>query len=172
MKYLLDFDRTLFDVEQLYVELAQCGQSQLAGTVESFAYVSIADLLFSDVAEFLADKNKSDLFILSSASGLSAQWETDYQTAKITASGLDKKVASVHVVPGDKGAEAVKIASQFAPHEQIIFIDDRLENCQAVKTALPNAHIYLLKRHLKFDSKQQTRQTIPIITSLAEVTIE
>lgn len=169
MKYILDFDRTLFDVEKLYESLDKCNQSQLAGTVESFSHVSIPDFLFADVAAFFLNKNPEDMYIVSSTSGLSAQWETEYQTAKIFASGLAKKVAEVRVLAGDKGIEALKIVEQFSAPETIIFVDDRIEHCLSVKLALPRAYCFLMVRNKEVIGDTDVVQGIPVVHTLKEV---
>ncbi len=169
MKYILDFDRTLFDVEKLYEQLARCNQSHLAGTPESLNHISVPELLFPDVADFLQGKKLEDLFIVSSTSGVSAQWERDYQIAKISASGLDTRVAEVRVLAGDKGVEAVNIAEQFSPREMVVFVDDRIEHCLSVKSALPDSHCFLLVRNKAVIGETDVVQGIPVVHSLNEV---
>jgi NAD(P)-dependent dehydrogenase (short-subunit alcohol dehydrogenase family) len=169
MKYILDFDRTLFDVDTLYEQLARCRQSHLAGTIESFAHVAIADLLFSDVPQFLSDKKPADVYILSSVSGLSGQWETDYQTAKIAASGLAEQVAAVQVVSGEKGVAAASIAAGFPSAEPIVFVDDRIEHCLSVQAAVPEAHCWLIVLRPSIIGDRKSVQGIPVVHSLSEV---
>jgi hypothetical protein len=41
----------------------------------------------------------------------------------------------------------VVFATHYPPHEPIIFIDDRLDQCQSVKAHIPEAHCFLIVRY-------------------------
>jgi hypothetical protein len=169
MKYILDFDRTLFDVEKLYQELEAIGKSEIAGTQESLSLIPMSDLLFPDVLDFFNEKNSDDIYILSSAKGLTAQWETDYQAAKIAATGIDAKVCQVRVVEGKKGAEALEIAHLFSSEETIVFVDDRLENCLDVKSVLPKVYCFLVIRDEVIPEYDYAGVGVSVVHTLTEV---
>ena len=164
--YILDFDRTLFDVERLYLELAKINQSHLAGTEESFSLFSFKDLLFSDVKEFILNKR---VVILSSSNGINKDWETEYQNKKIAETGLDKLVEEVVVMSGDKGVHARQIAEQFGAHEPVVFIDDRIENCLSVKRNLPESHCFLMARDPEVVGNNKQIMGIKVVNTLLEV---
>lgn len=168
MLYLLDFDRTLFDVGALYAALEELGKPELAGTLESLERLPIASFVYPDVAAFLATHGR-ETFILSSASGLTGEWETDYQQAKIDASGLTTQVAEVQVVTGGKGEAAAQIAARFAPPEPIIFVDDRLEYCLEVRAAVPRAICCLMVRDQAQIGETRSVQGMPVIHQLSEI---
>lgn len=147
MKYILDFDRTLFDVEALYQQLDRTNARHLAGTTDSFKTVSMADLLYPDVTDWLQQKPIEDLYILSSSSGLTGEWERDYQREKIIATGVGALVAEVIVVQGEKGGSAAEIAKRFPPSDRIVFIDDRIEQCLSVQMCVPRAQCCLMVRN-------------------------
>jgi len=169
MKYFLDFDRTLFDVETLYLELEKTKQRHLAGTQASFQCVSFPELVFSDVADFLRTKNLEDIFIVSSTLGLSAQWDEQYQRQKITEAGMDTKVNKVFVLSGDKTKIIKEAIGQFPESEQVIFIDDRIEHCLSVKQALPDSYCFLITRGESAGESDGYLQGIPVVHTLAEV---
>jgi hypothetical protein len=169
MKYILDFDRTLFDVEKLYQELETLGKREMAGTQDSLSLIPMSDLLFPDAVDFINATDLADMYILSSVSGLTAQWETDYQIAKIAATGIDKKVCEVRVVEGEKGAQALEISRLFSSEETIVFVDDRLENCLDVKSVLPKAYCFLIIRDEVIPEYDYAGVGVSVVHTLTEV---
>ena len=167
MKYLLDFDHTLMDTEALKIAVAKEGRLSLVGTPELWNYHSITEFLFLDVLPWLATKPKDSLHILTAFKPSQGPEAKAFQTAKIASDNFSDLFASVTVIEGLKGEPAVEIAKQFLPHEQVVFIDDRLDQCCAVAAALPSAWCFLMRRNN--DVPEGVPAGIRVVSSLAEV---
>lgn len=169
MKYVFDFDRTLFDVARLYDSLERQNLRHLAGSLESLPYLDVESLLYADVRAYLASKDPSDCFILSSSSGLTGEWEAAYQRAKIDASGVTELVSEVLVMQGEKGPALAGIASRFPPTEPLVFVDDRIEQCLSVRASVPQAICCLMVRDQSVIGDTSAVQGIPVVHTLAAV---
>lgn len=169
MKFILDFDRTLFDVEQLYASLELLNKRHLAGTEESFSCVDFTQLLFPDVQNFFRTKQKSDIYILSSTSGLSGDWEADYQRKKISQTQLDSQVKEVFIMSGEKGPHVAEVIKSFDVQEQVIFIDDRIEHCLSVSQQVPHVLCFLLVRNAENIGDIHTIKNISVVHTLRDV---
>lgn len=168
--FILDFDRTLFDVDALYQALDTAGLRHLAGSSESVAHCAMHEFLFPDVEPFFVTKEPAQLRILSSVVGLSQSWEVDYQVAKIAASGLSKRVAEVRVVAGEKGPVVREwCTQQGVSNSPIVFIDDRIEHCLSVQECAPTAQPILLVRNPSVVGPVSRVHGIPVVHTLAAV---
>tara|TARA_B100000508_G_scaffold70522_2_gene55021 strand:- start:295 stop:816 length:522 start_codon:yes stop_codon:yes gene_type:complete len=168
MKYILDFDRTLFDVEGLYLALEEKEQRHLAGTTESLLLLDPADFLFPDVIDFLKKHKKEDLFILSSSQGITADWTEDYQAEKIERTGLSEYVAEVIVMKGGKGEFVRDLVADF-PEDNFAFIDDQAEQCISVKNMSPEVECFVVKRDDENRELDETVDGFRIIKSLFDL---
>lgn len=93
--------------------------------------------LFQDTLPFLRSFRKKDLILISFAI-------TKFQCSKINCSRTPKYLSKVIVSDRDKAREVEKIVSN--ANEEIFFIDDRVENINAVKKLFPVSITFLLKR--------------------------
>ena len=125
MKYLLDFDRTVFDMEGLYLAIEQNNPGVDLGTTASLEGIDLEQFLFADAVQFFSTHAKTDIEIVSSGFGLTGQWEVEYQTKKIALSGVAKYVNNVHVVPDSKISTIKRIARE---SDEITYVDDHPEN--------------------------------------------
>jgi len=169
MKYLLDFDRTLFDADALLADLkddqvdfTNLGPEVLDGHPAS-------NYLYQGVLPFLRSKESADVYILTALSTRYGDRILEYQKAKIEQESLISLVHDVVYVSKDKGEPAQKIAKSFSETETIVFVDDLIENCIAVQTALPQAYCFLMVRTLPAPGSPLEVLGIPIVHTLQEV---
>ena len=167
MNYLLDFDHTLMDTEALKKQALLDGTTELVGTPEFWHHHNVMDFLFSDVCAWLNGKPKESLHILTAFKPSQGPEACAFQEAKLASGGFSELVSSVTVMEGEKGEVAVSIAKQFPPHEPVIFIDDRLDQCQSVKAHIPQAHCFLITRYNV--CLPETPEGITPVYSLVEV---
>lgn len=167
MNYLLDFDHTLMDTEALKAQSFHDGSFALVGNPDFWLHHNVMDFLFPDVRAWLASKPKESLHILTAFKSSQGPEACAFQEAKIASGGFSELISSVTVVEGEKGETAVEIAKQFLPHQSLVFIDDRPEQCRSVKTHIPDAHCFLIIRYRI--SPHDIPDDVTPVYSLAEV---
>lgn len=147
MKYLLDFDRTLFDTDTFSSKVLEDGHGALIGTPEVWHHYTADQFLFSDVVPWLQTKQKDSLHILSAFTPSQGEQAKSFQEAKIASGGFGNLFATITVMEGLKGRAAVGITQEFPPHEKVVFVDDRLDQCISVSSALPQSHCFYIQRN-------------------------
>jgi hypothetical protein len=142
MKYILDFDRTIFDTERLYEELSKVGARDIAGTVDSLDLLDVPSLVFADAQRFLITHNKNNIVVLSSCTGEIDTWDHEYQLEKIYRSGIKDLVSNIVVVTSEKSQLLVK----YKGDEECVFVDDIMGHLLAVKKVVPEVICVLMDR--------------------------
>ncbi len=171
MKYLLDFDRTLFDTAAFGQQVNNDGEGSHLFDSDIWKKYQASDYLFPEVIDWLEQKNKEDLFIVTayvSALGLSAQ---DYQAEKLRSSKIEGKVESVILVKEDKGKVVAKITDQFLPDEPVVFVDDKIEQCLSVRAHAPQVQCFLMVRNRSVVGEIEEVKGIKIVSSLKELDV-
>ena len=143
MKYLLDFDRTVFDMEGLYKAIDRHNPDAVLGSVESLEGIDLEGLLFPDAIEFFNTHPKEQMEIVSSGFGLTGQWEVSYQQKKIELSGVAKYVNAIHVVADSKISTIKRIAREC---DDVTYVDDHPENVQNAIQHIPGLSVVYLDR--------------------------
>ena len=147
MKYILDFDRTLFDTDLFIVQLKSDGYSYDALVPEMLDGYLIEKFLYRDVVSFLKDKSKFDVTILTAlGSLLYGDRVSEYQKVKVEQEPILSLVGNFIYVEDVKGEAAGEIAAQFHPRDPVVFVDDLLSQCLSVKQRLPQSHCFLMVR--------------------------
>ena len=166
MKYILDFDRTLFDTDLFIKQVVADGHQETLMTPKIWDQYAVIDFLYPDVFPWLSTKQTKDLHILTAwTPGYGLQAEA-MQQKKLTAANLESLVAAITFISGDKGKPAAKIASQFPPQETVVFVDDLIENCLSVKQNLPNSVTCLMVRNPEIVSEIPV---IPVVHTLYDI---
>ncbi len=162
MKYLLDFDRTLFDMESLYEEISKVNPELKLGSLESLKNINLERFIFSDAVEFLKTHPCDSIEIVSSCFGKTKTWNLDYQKEKIARTGVQKFVKNVHVVSESK----VEVIKSIVSHGTIVFVDDLVEHLDDVKNEVPNVKTFLINRKREcFDKNSEHIE----ISNLSEI---
>jgi len=142
MKYILDFDGVIFNVQALKEKMAELGIGESFRCKETFEEIALKDpafdiraLVFSDALLFL-NEHAHDCEIVSSYVSIS-QVHTEpidvqraYQEAKILRSGVTEILGShkVHVVGKSKKEMLRELKVRFdLEGVECVFIDDRKE---------------------------------------------
>jgi hypothetical protein len=98
------------------------------------------------VLPWLEKTPKDNVHILTAYKPSQGPGAEAFQCGKVESGGFAELVGSVTVMDGLKGACALEIAKRFPAHETIVFVDDRLDQCCSVKSALPHAIVCLITR--------------------------
>lgn len=162
MKYLLDFDRTVFDMEGLYAAIKKQNPQETLGSVESLEGIDLEALLFPDAIDFFKAHNAADIEIVSSGFGLTGQWEVSYQQKKIELSGVAKYVGAIHVVADSKISTIKRIARE---SDSVMYVDDHPENIQNAVQHISGLHVVYINRESE-DVSLVGAQTISTLADL------
>jgi len=166
MKYILDFDRTLFDTERLYAAFANDGVDRNILVPDIWQSYQAKDFLYDDALEFLQSHTPDDLIILTAYGTKYGDQVKQYQQAKVAQEPVLSLVKQIYYVESDKVAQMQVIRAQFDLAEQLVFADDLLDHCVAVQSCIPNCTSLWVRRT---DDQPAPPTDIKAISSLSEL---
>ncbi len=143
MKYLLDFDRTVFNMEGLYQAIDQHNPNAELGTVASLQGLDLEQFLYPDALAFFNTQDPANIDIVSSGFGLTGQWEVEYQTKKIELSGVATYVNAVHVVADSKISTIKRLARE---SDDVTYVDDHPEHIATAVQHIPGLEVVYIDR--------------------------
>ena len=169
MKYILDFDRTLFDTPAYYQKVAELKLEEIQFDPEIWKQIEADEFLYEDVIDWLSTKSQEDLYILTAVNPNYGDGQGTHQKGKLTGSKVEELVSDVVFTQGLKGEHVAEIAKQFPPDETIVFVDDMLEQCVSVKNTLPDTVCCLIVRDESLIEKVDIPEGIKVVRCLSEV---
>ena len=162
MKYILDFDRTVFDMDALYEKIESVNPGVEVGTVESLKDINLEELLFPDALDFFSLQDQENIQIVSSSFGLTGQWDLEYQKIKIEKSNVAQYVSDVHVVADSKISTIKRIARNV---DQAVYVDDHPEHVLNAMQHISGLTVVYINRK----NEQPEIPGVKTIRSLAEL---
>ena len=165
MKYILDFDRTLFDTDAFKAQVAKDNKTDSLLTPAIWQEYSAQDFLYDDVLQWLPRKSRESLVILTAMSPEAGPSANEFQKAKLASSGLADLVSEVIFMVGDKG----KYVSDIAALQPACFIDDVLSHHQSVQKYTPHVTSLLMDRVVEATARKPVDSNIHLVRNLAEV---
>lgn len=169
MKYLLDFDHTLFDTDAFVRAVRLSGTKIPLVSEEIWGEFVAADYLHNDTLDFLKSKNPTDIIILTMVTVSYGELAFPFQKRKVEQEPILSHVQEIEYVDDVKGPRAAEIAKQFPPEEPIVFVDDHIEQCLSVKQHVPQCRCFLLVRDRSVIGDVKSIQDIEVVHSLQEV---
>jgi FMN phosphatase YigB (HAD superfamily) len=169
MKFVLDFDRTLFDTHNCYQALRDIWGESLDFTPELWTGFNAQAYLYPDVMEWLTSKHQADLYIVTAHTPSHGPQSEEYQIEKLHRSGLHAHTHSVTIMEGLKGPTVADLATLWPSDELIVFVDDKREQCLSVKQHNPNAICCLMARDKSVIGDIDEVQGMPVVHCLADV---
>ncbi len=164
--YILDFDRTLFNVDESYKVPIFQERKELVGTIEGLTNIDLPEYIFEDAQNFLNSHAKNNLHIVSSCKGTSRQWGMEYQKEKIQRSGVGEFVSSIEVVEDGK----VAAVQSLVDGTKSVFVDDSAEHLEAVLKQCPEVLcIQIIRPSPVKRITPTTNPVIPIIQNLSQL---
>jgi len=143
MKYILDFDRTLFDTSAYVATVEQAGLTLAQRiTPDIWNQYQVRDFLYPEVLDWLQSKNKSDLHILTAISPELGPLATEFQKQKLYNGNFSELVEGITFMIGDKGTYVKEIAG----NTEAVFVDDKLSHHISVKEHADAVHCALMHR--------------------------
>ena len=169
MKYILDFDHTLLDTDRFVAQVTADNREDIRITPGIWQFYNVRDYLYEDVLSWLQSKTKSDVHILTAMTPSLGPESCDFQREKLHSGNFTELVESITFMIGEKGKAAAEIAKRFPPHEPLVFVDDRLDQCLSVKVAIPEAHCFMIVR--EGDLSVAVPPEVSVVSNLAEVDV-
>jgi hypothetical protein len=163
MRYILDFDRTLFSTERFISAAALDVQDSSRLTASIWDTYDASSFLYEDTIPFLESLSPEKVVILTAWSERFGPQVYDFQTAKVERSGVTKYVSEVELVSGDKGPHIRKLLTS----EPTVFVDDKIAQLLSAKEHCPEVTVVQMIRPSV--SGLPTHPSVPIITSLKEL---
>ncbi len=161
MKYILDFDRTLFNSPSFVKRVEMDGRRDVLITPQVWQTYKVQDFLYDDVLTWFNNKDKDNLYILTAISPQLGNQSEAFQREKLRSSGFGNLVSGIHFVVGEKGEKAA---------EMTVFVDDKIEQCLSVKNYLPNSFCFLMVRNRELiGSAIKEVRGIKVVHNLNEV---
>lgn len=165
MRFILDFDHTLFDTNAFSVAAEPYKATGLWVTPQIWDELDARTFLYSDTLDFLNAKQTHELIILSAWTPSLGAESHAFQVSKIDKSGIADLVDKVVVMEGDKGPQ-VKLLCGGAP---TVFVDDRIDHLLATQAMCPEVTVVQMVRPevgmLLGDP------SVPVVSSLAELDV-
>lgn len=167
MKYLLDFDRVIFDFDAYIADVKKHGLDDIYVTPHVWDTLVVSDYLFTDALEFMKKTPKEDMVIISAMSPHLGPEAREYQKRKLAESGMENFVSKVVVMEGDKAPHAEK---HYTGGNATVFIDDKLEHLESVKNHIPEiVCIQLVRPGGSLESGVSNSEKIPVVENFYEV---
>jgi len=163
MRYILDFDRTLFSTERFVSAAMLDEQDGSRLTASIWDTYDASSFLYDDTIPFLESLTPAQVIILTAWSERFGPQVYDFQTAKVERSGVAKYVSQVVLVSGDKGPHIGKLLTS----EPTVFVDDKIAQLLSAKEHCPELTVVQMIRPSV--SGLATHPSVPVITSLKEL---
>lgn len=164
MKYIFDFDRTLFDTDAFKAEQRK---RLVVNSVRPLEGVSLSTYVFEDAFKFLREHDKGDMCIVSSCSGFNGVSSLTFQKAKIEGSGVTEYVSAFYVVPEGKEETLKNLSLQ----PDAVFVDDMTKHLYAAREARRDLRVVRIARDAVTtkESPDTSDSAIPVVTNLLEL---
>lgn len=163
MKYLLDFDHTLFDTEKFIRAVSDDGKIDMLFTEKVWSYFDAQDFLYGDGLDFLKSQNQSDLVILTAYTPSHGAEAEIYQRKKLVSARMTEYVSDVVIMEGNKASHVERITEG----EPAVFVDDSPEHLVATEVRCP--HVTCVQIIRPGIERAQAGSTIKVIESLREL---
>lgn len=165
MKYILDFDRVVFDCDAYMQAIADGNLHDLSVDPAVWDILDVKDFLFADAIAFLKKVEQVEAVIITAMSshmGPNAEW---YQRRKLAESGMGHYVSEVVIMKGDKAQYVQPFVSPGS-----IFIDDKKEHVESVAKKCPGVTCFQLVRPRgSLESAITTNPAIHVVKDFAEL---
>ncbi len=167
MKYILDFDHTLFDTARFVHDAAEHKKNGTLITPDIWDSYDASSYLYDDVIPFLESIGKEHVQILTAVTTSLGPLSTEFQKAKLYRSGIASFVKEILFIEGEKGDHVKRMYE----HTPTVFIDNMLSQLKSVQELCPEVEVVQIIRPdaLGTNEIDGTDETIKKVTSLYEV---
>jgi hypothetical protein len=163
MKYILDFDHTLYETARFKED------ARAYDALETWATPAIWDSLdersyfYNDTIPFLLTLNRCDVVILTAVSPELGVHARAFQEAKLKKSGIAPFVHEILFMEGDKGP----YVEQLYEGTPTVFLDDTLAHLESAKAHCPGVYtVQMVRPGLEHRGPISASSAIPVLSSL------
>lgn len=165
MRYILDFDHTLFDTDALWAEAAKVGIANVS-TPRTWDIFRVADFFYEDTIAFLSSKKKEDVTILTAWTPREGPEAEAYQRRKLEEAALDSYVSNIIMMEGDKSPYVESLYEG----EPTIFLDDKAKHLELTKARCPDIMcVQIIRHNATKHIPRVERADIPVVHTLLEL---
>lgn len=165
MKYILDFDHTLFDTERFSEAAESCKENGVWVTPAIWDIFDASEFFYKDVIDFLSEHDREDAHLLTAVTPSLGPEATLFQQEKVERSGILNYVKTVTYMEGDKGPYVAELFDG----SPALFVDDRADHLQSALEHCPQVVVAQMIRPGLEGLVVINDQNIPVVTSLAEL---
>lgn len=163
MKYIFDFDHTLYCTEK-FVEAAEPYKANGEWlTPRVWDLLDASTFFYDDTIDFLKAQKPKDITILTAWTPTLGDKSFDFQRVKIEKSGVSEYVGEIIIMEGDKGPH-VKSIYDGTP---TVFIDDRIDHLLSSREHCPEVMVIQMVRD---DAGMLPGDpSVPVVSALNEI---
>ena len=159
MKYILDFDGTLFNTKGLTEAVIEAQLTDIHTTPEVFDQLSPRDFLYEDTIDFLS-RCTDQVYILTMMSPVDGPYYKEFQHRKVNDSGIGEYVTEIVYMEGLKGDSVTRLAEG-----STVFLDDRYAQLASVAETCPEVRVVQM---LRPDLDREVYPGVAIVHNLTE----
>lgn len=160
MILILDFDRTLYDVEGQYRWLEE---EEMRRHADAIAQLPLAQFLYDDVVAFVKRHAQEHTLMLCTFGA------RDIQGPKVEATGIAHYFTECLYTDHTPKADAVCRVARDHPEERVVFVDDDPAHLVETKELCPRVLCVRMRRPGAALSDEELDSDIPEIHNLAEL---
>lgn len=165
MRYFLDFDRVIFDVDAYYKDIENRGLAQLVVHPDVWNVLDAKAYVYPDAIDFLKTHDPNTISVITAMSPQFGPHAREFQKRKVQISGVEAQVGSVIFMEGLKGSH-IRDAYSSGP---AVFVDDKLEQVASVHRDNPSVIVVHMVRTAPSKEIQFNTPPFPIINSFVEL---
>ena len=163
MRYIFDFDHTLFDTDRFSVAAEPYKADGLWVTPAIWDILDASSFFYADTVPFLENLDPTDVTLLTAWTPVLGSEAYEFQKVKVERSGIQDLLTEVQIVEGDKGSHVRELYDGRAT----VFVDDRVDHLLSAKKHCPDVQVVQMIRPGVGDLP--TDQAVPVISNLNEL---
>lgn len=166
MKYILDFDHTLYEVSRFKEDAASYKTDGTWVTPAIWDILDAKNYFYEDVFSFIQKQGKGNVTILTAMTPSLGPLAREFQKAKLEKSGIAALVGEIVFMEGEKGP----FVKDLYDNTPTVFVDDTFAHLVSAKQHCPDVHaVQMVRPGLEDRGEISTSPSIPVISSLREL---
>ncbi len=164
MKYILDFDRVIFDSDAYIKTVKTRRLDSLFVDPKIWDILSVRDYLYPDALDFLRAQDRESMTVITAMSPQLGPNARAYQRRKLADSGIAEFVRDVIIMEGEKGPYVRDVYDG----AETIFVDDTLSNLHSVQRSCSEVRCVQMLRIKPVRAEEVSENPdIPVVQSFS-----
>lgn len=166
MKFILDFDYTLYEVSRFKEAALPYKEDGMWLTPAIWDKLDATSFFYPDTLDFIQRQGKENVVILSAMTPALGPQAREFQKAKLARSGIGEFVSDVIVMEGDKGPYVKDLYTG----EPTVFVDDTLLHLYSSQRHCPEVGtVQIIREDAVGRGEVSTHIDIPVVATLTEL---